>query len=210
MTLEDGSRRPLSRIVKGDRVLTVSDSGELAFSEVIMFMDKDNASRAAYYRIETESGKRITLTGSHLLFVSDEPGSVFAEKRTAFAREVRPGQYIYVRENIRRTHVSVSRVAKISSVETQGVFAPLTKHGTIVVDDVAASCYAVINNQNIAHLAFAPVRIFHEWMVPMTKLLRVQQSTQKDLTSQHGVHWYADSLYRIAPYLLGPDFWYQS
>jgi hypothetical protein len=215
VTMEDGSTKTLSHLMKGERVLTVTDTGSLVFSEVIMFMDRDNVTTAAYYDIETENGRHITLTGSHLLFIADQPGSGFAERRTAFAREVKPGDFVYISENSRRTHVRASKVVKISPVQTKGVFAPLTKHGTIVVDGVAASCYAVINNQDIAHLAFAPVRIYHELMTSFTRLYdgahaQKEHSLRDSPTSQHGVHWYADSLYRIAPYLLGPDFWYQS
>lgn len=49
----------------------------------------------------------------------------------------------------------------------RGIYAPLTREGNIVVNSVVASCYAVISDQDLAHMSFAPVRWFSylkEWI----------------------------------------------
>ena len=53
------------------------------------------------------------------------------------------------------------RVVGVSAVTQRGVLAPLTEEGTLVVDQVVVSCYAVIDDQTIAHWAFAPVRLLN-------------------------------------------------
>jgi hedgehog protein len=53
------------------------------------------------------------------------------------------------------------RVIGVSAVTQRGVLAPLTEEGTLVVDQVVVSCYAVIDDQAIAHWAFAPVRLLN-------------------------------------------------
>ena len=47
-----------------------------------------------------------------------------------------------------------------------GAFGPLTMEGTIIVDGVLTSCYAVYN-KDVAHVALTPIRLlpkFSEWI----------------------------------------------
>lgn len=56
--------------------------------------------------------------------------------------------------------VALDQIVSVNYVSRDGIYAPLTRQGNIVVDSVLASCYAVISDHEMAHLSFAPVR----WM----------------------------------------------
>ncbi|KFU88487.1 Indian hedgehog protein, partial [Chaetura pelagica] len=73
-----------------------------------------------------------------------------------------------------------------------GVYAPLTRHGTLVVDGVVASCFALVQEQHLAQLAFWPLRLYHSLMG--------WPGVQGD-----GVHWYSGLLYHLGRLLLPPD-----
>ncbi len=47
-------------------------------------------------------------------------------------------------------------VTKVETValEKSGIYAPLTEQGTIIVDNVHASCYSMVKNHKIAHFLF--------------------------------------------------------
>lgn len=186
--LKDGARKQVKELKAGDEVLAADESGNLVSSRFIMFVDRDGARRRAFRVIETRNpARRMTLTAAHLLFVVQN--NTLTE---TFAGDVTPGQEVMVLDGEGR-RLRVVTVDRVYEEEHEGSFAPLTSHGTIVIDDVLTSCYAAVQNQKLAHLAFAPVRLIHK-VAPFL----LDGSLQND-----GVHWYSDFLYRIGTRILG-------
>ncbi|XP_064643895.1 sonic hedgehog protein-like [Lineus longissimus] len=185
----------------GDSVLAMSKSGEVRFSEVIMFMDRQPNATALFYQLTTDANTTLQLTPSHLVYVSRMHQSTILQAKTVFAKDVRIGDYMFIASGRRK--VRPVRVVWLSSSVEQGIYAPLTGDGTIVVDRSLASCYAVINYQSIAHFAFAPVRLISS--IKSTFRGQVsEQDKRRDTEETTGVHWYPRTLYDIAPYVL-PD-----
>ncbi|KAI5103789.1 sonic hedgehog protein A precursor, partial [Silurus meridionalis] len=188
--LKGGAMKEVKDLKVGDEVLAADESGNLVYSPFLMFADRDGARRRTFRVIETKSPRtRISLTEAHLLFTAQN----FTLTET-FAGDVEPGQEVMiVEEGGAGQRIRAVRVDRIYEEAREGWFAPLTGHGTIVVDDVLTSCYAAVRNQKLAHLAFAPVRLVHK-VAPFL----FHGSLQDD-----GVHWYADILYRIGTRILG-------
>ena len=75
-------------------------------------------------------------------------------------------------------------ITKIDFINREGIYAPLTREGNIVVNSVVASCYAVISDQDLAHLSFAPVRWFsymHEWLFGLRPLVPTELRTVESI-----------------------------
>ncbi|KAF4089568.1 hypothetical protein AMELA_G00067330 [Ameiurus melas] len=186
--LKDGAMKKVKDLKVGDEVLAADEFGNLVYSEFIMFVDRDDVRRRVFHVIETRNPPtRIALTAAHLLFIVQN--STLTE---TFASDITPGQEVMILDEGGRSLHAVM-VDRIYEEEREGSFAPLTGHGTIVVDDILASCYAAVQNQKLAHLAFAPVRLVHK-VAPFL----FNRSVQND-----GVHWYSDFLYRIGTRILG-------
>ncbi|XP_010890453.1 indian hedgehog B protein [Esox lucius] len=211
VTLEDGSKRLIRDVRPGERVLASSasdGSGALVYSEVLTFLDRDPATRKQFYSIRTESGATLPLTAAHLLFVSEGNCSEGAEPtpgsmRTIYASDARLGQCVLTTvasEGVRQGEESMkgagrfSRISRVSVHEDVGVYAPLTRHGTLAVNGVVASCYAVVDGHGLAHWAFAPLRLLYHWT---------------GFAGSHfgdtGVHWYSQLLYWIGSLLLDSE-----
>lgn len=63
--------------------------------------------------------------------------------------------------------IKFDQIVSVNYVVRKGIYAPLTREGNIVVNSVVASCYAVINDHDLAHMSFAPVRWYSyikEWI----------------------------------------------
>ena len=86
--------------------------------------------------------------------------------------------------------VTLERVVRVSVSNAEGIYAPLTAEGNIVVDGVVTSCYAVIDSQTLAHWAFLPVRVYYS---AKSYLLLSLQALGFDMSSREGVSGESES-----------------
>ncbi|GBM65749.1 Indian hedgehog protein [Araneus ventricosus] len=204
-------RKRMSELRIGDRVLVTSPQGDLEYSEVILFLDRNPMDNRTYIAIQTESGAKITLTPGHLIFTEpDQRTADVTDLHATYAKNVQIGHYVYV---VSRGKLTLERVRNIAVESEVGVYAPLTRHGTVVVNDVVASCYAMMHEQSLAHLAFMPVRLLHNFkqasVHALQKLHFVKFRTANNTIEEHeGIHWYATMLYHLSRTILPKSYLY--
>ena len=148
----------------GDEVLALdAEKNELVFSPVYMFGHRNPNRSSTYLEIRTPEGN-IFISEKHLIFKEDNSG-VF---KAVLAEEINPGDKIF------RTGPSTlasSIVNEVRKVECQGVYAPFTVNGTIVVDGTLASCYAHVKRVNILNLVeLCPHATAHWMLAPLRGL----------------------------------------
>ncbi|XP_015588467.1 tiggy-winkle hedgehog protein [Cephus cinctus] len=236
---EDGSRKRLDQLRLGERIAALDARGNLLYSEVIAFLDRSPKERRQFLELTTESGHVLTLTPAHLVPVQG--------KAAVFAARVQQGDRILVRDDdVRNNEMNQlnqlnqlnqinqinenlrwDRVARVELVLKEGIFAPLTTEGTLLVDDVVASCYAVVDSQMIAHYAFLPLRILNNlksgihrlaslmtgpvtsWKMPERRYSEtIDVNATRHSAAATGVHWYASVLYSISAYVLPAQMLY--
>ena len=103
-------------------------------------------------KISTNSTS-IRLTPSHLIFRTSVADGSLA---SVFANEIEEGDKLVSWKGSKTTEVEVVAVEHIGET---GVWAPLTTEGTLLVDDLLASCYAAFPH-SLSDLALAPVKMF--------------------------------------------------
>lgn len=81
-----------------------------------------------------------------------------------------------------------------------GVYAPLTATGTIVVDNVAASCYALVGSHALAQWTMAPVRWWSTYFDGVTNF--AMTSSLRTGTTTTTTHWYAELLQAVGRFVL--------
>lgn len=202
-----------------DEILTVNTDGNFQYSQVLMFLDRDSDVDRLYYNFETESGSKISTTPSHLLFVSNDNSNTSRNSlgQEEFAHNIEVGQYLYTTSGNAHpigSHMTLERIVKITTNVGRGAYAPLTTTGNLVVNNITASCYAVIRSQTIAHLTFLPVRmgrLFVQLGDRISRLLHVTPHHKSDtgLDGQLGVHWYAKLMYNTFKYIIPNSLLYQ-
>ena len=145
---------PLSSLEIGALVRVVDATNQIRHSPVIAFLHRDLNEQALYRRVRTKSAV-IELSQRHLIHQRRD-GFVWAEK-------LRLGDEILVVPADSDNQTQWEEILNISDVHKQGLMAPLTDQGTIIVNNVHASCYALVKTHQLGHMALAPYRWYRRF-----------------------------------------------
>ncbi|XP_029012714.1 desert hedgehog protein [Betta splendens] len=157
VTVAGGRQRSLSSLAPGDRVLAVSETGQVVFSQVLLFLHWDQESSSSFLSLETVDNHRLTLTPNHLVFLAAQCRLDTGGYRAQFASRARPGDCVLIHTAPGQVHPS--QIISVSVEESVGVYAPLTQSGTLFVEGVLVSSYALVEDHRLAHRAFGPLRL---------------------------------------------------
>jgi len=144
--LATGDSLAMTDLKTGDSIMTIADE-ELTSTVVLGFMFKNYGS-GAYLTIHTKDGNKISLSGTHVMFINDY--------EDVLAEDVNIGDMVIIKDG---NNVTKSRVVNIEAGAQEGAYVPLTEHGTLLVDGVLCSSYAN-GPHDVAHALMSPARWF--------------------------------------------------
>ncbi|GBB89675.1 hypothetical protein RclHR1_16450005 [Rhizophagus clarus] len=153
--LQYGKVTKISELVIGDYVCCGFENGKQIFSEVFSFIHADRDAVTEFQLIDfmKQDGSLGTLcvTPEHHIFVNDGG--------TDFVKNVIPHKTkLFVSDGEKLVSIVTTRMMK---ERRKGYYSPLTRNGTILVDDVLCSCYASAPPyQSLFNLALAPLKFY--------------------------------------------------
>lgn len=156
----NGGKVTLSSLQIGTQVRVLNEENQVTYSPVIAFLHRDLNEHALYKRVRTSSAV-IELSQRHLIHQRKD-GFIWAEK-------LNQGDEILVVGSNHDNDTQWEEVLEIGDISKQGLMAPLTEQGTIIVNNVHASCYALVKSHNVAHFALAPYRFYHRFFGQLSK-----------------------------------------
>lgn len=196
----------------GDLVKAVDSAGNLIDSEIVGFLHKNVNSSGkkltelpfrpikfilskffgcqAMFQVISDSriGRSISLTSSHLIMSLDRgyvnAGSIKLNERLR----------VYSRDS----ELIEMRVDKIEWDVRTGFVAPLTSSGTLLVNDVDASCYAEVNDHYLADMAMTPVKWWFRLKKSFSSFPSSSSSLQTSIPNDVDVNTYSNVLYKVA------------
>ena len=188
----------MANLSVGERVLAVQADGGLGYEDIIAFLHREPHMMASFSVITTVAGHRLVATEGHLIFTSPDQSASFADGAlSTFVAHLHSGNdSVYVTTPDSK-HLGVSTVTDITMVTGEGVFAPLTSSGTLVVDGVVVSCYALVSSHRLAHFVMTPLRLG-------ASTCSWWKCYDDTLPPLDGVHWYANFVHQFAEFLF-PD-----
>lgn len=150
----DSGKVTLSSLQIGTKVRVLDENNQITYSPIIAFLHRDTDEHALYKRIRTKNSL-IELSKRHLIN-QRQNGFIWAEK-------LQEGDEILVVSSNTQNETEWEEILEITDVFKQGLMAPLTEQGTIVVNNVHASCYALVKSHQVGHFALAPYRLYHRF-----------------------------------------------
>ena len=146
----------------GDHVLTAGNR----YSPVYAFGHRNLQKETTFVQLETGE-QTLELTGDHLVFLNGRKNPVRADS-------------IRKDDVLRGKHAGL-KVFNIKSVDREGVYAPFTPDGTVLVDGILASSYVsmdpkskdnvelrngmgIISQQTFVHISMSPFRLICQGM----------------------------------------------
>lgn len=151
MDVKDVGKVRLSALKLGDQIRVIDERNQIIYSPLIAFLHRDLNEHATYRRLRTKNA-RIELSDRHLIHRRSD-GFIWAE-------QLNEGDEILVLSSKHANQSNYETIVNIDEIEKQGLLAPLTEQGTILVNNVHASCYAIVKSHTVGHLALAPYRIY--------------------------------------------------
>lgn len=137
--------------------MALSETGQVTYSQVLLFLHRDQESWSTFLSLETKDGYTLTLTPHHLVFLAPHCRHDSREYRPHFASRAKTGDCVLI--STAGGQARPSHIISVSVTESVGVYAPLTEAGTLFVDGVLASSYALVEDHRLAHWAFGPLRL---------------------------------------------------
>jgi len=199
--LSSGRQKKISDVKVGDSVLAVDRNGKLLFSQVIMQLHQSPEETIKFQVIRTKTGRNLTLSPKHLIYKAENnrPNFDFDDSTSSqprFAMNIREGDFVFVFDQ--SSGMIMDEVVSNDIEIRKGTYSPLTSHGSIIVEDILASCYSDIEDHSLLHMAFAPFRWFNEIRNVFSSTKRIG----KDASSEYERddmkrHWYCDALLDI-------------
>lgn len=194
-----GIQKTMYELKIGDEISVVDPAnGKLTFSPVITFLDRKPNHETYFHLITTETEEKLTVTPIHLVYSYSDIGTGslqneiipeqidFSLFKAIFAKNISVGDLVLAQTN--NGQLKPTRVSKIETQMHNGAYAPLTEMGTLVVDNILASCYANVDSHWLAHIAVSPIRLLAKvW--PNDQLV-------------DGIHWYAQSLHSLVEFVM--------
>lgn len=121
----------MSQLKVGDKILTSQCKNVLKFEDVFFLAHASGNQITNYTQIQTEMGKKIYISANHLMQVD-------CRNKLLPSCRVNVGDKIFVKLG---NNIVLDTVVSKSTVSLKGAYCPYTNNGTIIVNDVLASCF---------------------------------------------------------------------
>lgn len=110
-----------------------------------------------------------------------------------FAKQIQTGDLLYVLKN---DQIEFSKVTNVIMEVKKGYYAPLTTKGTLVINNILASCFALVKDHHLAQSAMLPFRCYYQ----LNRLFHLNDPL--NIYNSPGLHWTIEMMYNFASYFI--------
>jgi len=162
--------KSMSDLRVGDEVLAPVQGNQFAFQPITWFLHKDPQVEAEFVELQT-ARQTLSISRHHLVPVvscdldlqalGDEGVSSLMNAHAMFAERATVGQCVL---RVAANQIHLEPIVHISTVRKQGVYAPMTAAGSLVVQQLHVSCYAhSIESYTLQHSFYSLLHRVSGW-----------------------------------------------
>jgi len=149
----------LAKIRSNVQVLSRNDEGELEYSNVRHWLHLEPTTTMKFINLRTQSGHRLSISSEHLIYETDCRGGA---GDAIYAKNVRIGKCVYIKNE--NGEFKETPVTEMDQQRMTGIYSPITDTGSIVVNDVLASCYSYYENEALQKFVYQIVWGFQDFL----------------------------------------------
>lgn len=149
-----GTQKLMSNLIIGDEVLVFDSEGNLNFEKVYLMSHANKEEIATYIGISTKLGRFLSISPNHLLPIGKLNNNVPAKQASV-------GETVF---SVKDGVIISDIIESITYQKLKGAFCPITMNGSIVVNDVAASCFTTFLNPSLAQTVLCPFKVMFSYM----------------------------------------------
>uniref|UniRef100_A0A0N5BY95 ZP domain-containing protein n=1 Tax=Strongyloides papillosus TaxID=174720 RepID=A0A0N5BY95_STREA len=193
-----GSKR-MDELQVGDLVLVPSPEGIQKFEKVEMFYHRKPDYEQKFLLIQTESGKKLSLTELHLIpfgKCSDANNAIRNNDNlqqwmlgSRYAYKVKEGECVISYDD--NNHLIADKIIKVGRKISKGIYSPITTEGGIVTDGIFTSCFSQIESQATQKLAYDIITMFYRAFGYLSdNTQQIIQEIPSSVDMLHQLSWY--------------------
>jgi hypothetical protein len=156
----------------GDEVLAPVQGNQFAWQPITWFLHLDHQLEAEFLELKT-AHQTLSLTPHHLVPVvacdfdlsalGDEGVSTLMSAYAVYAQRATVGQCL-IRVDAATQQIHLEPIVAIANVRKQGVYSPMTASGSLVVEQIHASCYSnSIESYTVQHSFYSAYHRASGW-----------------------------------------------
>uniref|UniRef100_A0A0K0G4X8 ZP domain-containing protein n=1 Tax=Strongyloides venezuelensis TaxID=75913 RepID=A0A0K0G4X8_STRVS len=194
-----GGFKRMDELQVGDLVLVPSPEGIQKFEKVEMFYHRKPDYEQKFLLIQTESGKKLSLTELHLIpfgKCSDAKSAIRNNDNlqqwmlgSRYAYKVKEGECVISYDE--NNHLIADKIIKIGRKISKGIYSPITTEGSIVTDGIFTSCFSQIESQATQKLAYDIITMFYKAFGYLSdNTQQIIQEIPSSVDMLHQLSWY--------------------
>ena len=166
--LANSSFVKISELQPGNYIRTYDHSSkQIVDSRFIDYLHFDRSTLFKFISIKTDEASAPSLEISEYHLIQRLKRDSTDEHEFVFAKDLVKGDKLFLLTQ--SGSMKYAEITELDEVYEQGAYAPLTEHGTLIVNNVLASCYANTYSHELAHFGFGPYRFWSRSMTLFEK-----------------------------------------
>ncbi|CAF0767446.1 unnamed protein product [Adineta steineri] len=155
--LVNGDITTISELRSGMRVYSMNNRNELMEDEVIMILHRDPDETDLFCVIETSDPRyKLSVTCDHYVAVSDGSKTQYLMSNHVKSTE----HFVYVHNDLNH-QLELVQVTNVLRLYKTGLYSLTTNEGTLVVNNIVASCYSNVTSITTAHNILGLFRVYY-------------------------------------------------